>query len=122
MGNICSKSANQPDNFSTPGRTIGATPQNSTATTTPVPKKVTANTPGRTLGGRVEAPSPDDARAAAARAAEERAASASKPGGKLAKQLQDQKKQNSRQLVKEDAEAERRARDADASAEARNYN
>jgi hypothetical protein len=70
MGNICSKSSNQPENFSTPGRTLGSSSQTPKATTTPVPKKVTTSTPGRTLGGRDEAPSPDDARQAAARAAE----------------------------------------------------
>lgn len=70
MGNICSKSSNQPENFSTPGRTLGSASQTPKATTAPVPKKVTTSTPGRTLGGRDEAPSPDDARRAAAKAAE----------------------------------------------------
>ncbi|KEF56056.1 uncharacterized protein A1O9_07637, partial [Exophiala aquamarina CBS 119918] len=113
MGNICSKSSNQPDNFSTPGRTVGASPQTPKASTAPVPKKIITSTPGRTLGGRDETASPNDARGAAAKAAEQRAMNSNKPGGKLATQLQSQKKQTQNQLLNSGSEAERRARDAD---------
>ncbi|KIW85936.1 hypothetical protein AYO21_08578 [Fonsecaea monophora] len=121
MGNLCSKSANKPDNFSTPGRTVGASTQ-SKQTTAPVPQKITSSTPGRPLGGGDGASSADDARSAAARAAEERAARASKTGGKLSTQLSAQKKQTQNQLLNSGSEAERRARDADQGAEARNWN
>lgn len=72
MGNICSKSANKDDNFATPGRTLGT---NSDAPPRPatVPKqKLTATTPGRALGsaGGDGSESPNDAKSAAARAAE----------------------------------------------------
>ncbi|EXJ85080.1 hypothetical protein A1O3_05755 [Capronia epimyces CBS 606.96] len=125
MGNICSKSANKPDSFSTPGRTLGtsASPQAQTkSATAPLPQKLTATTPGRTLGGPESASAADDARSAAARAAEERAARANRTGGKLSSQLSSQKKQTQNQLLNSGSEAERRARDADQSAEARNWN
>ncbi|KAL6251149.1 hypothetical protein RBB50_001357 [Rhinocladiella similis] len=122
MGNICSKSANQPDNFSTPGHTLGssATPKPASAQPT---QRLTASTPGRTLGGsRDGATSPDNARSAAARAAEERATKSNKPGGKLSAQLSSQKKQTQNQLLNAGSDAERRARDADEGAQARNWN
>ena len=71
MGNLCSKSANQTDNFSGPGRTVGSSTQPK-PTTAPVPAKITTSTPGRTLGGGDGAAATDDARSAAARAAEVR--------------------------------------------------
>jgi len=121
MGNLCSKSANQPDNFSAPGRPLGSS---STAkpSSAPVPQKVTASTPGRTLGGSEGTSSSEDARSAAAKAAEERAARANKSGGKLSAQLTSQKKQTQNQLLNAGSEAERRARDADEGAQARNWN
>ncbi|EXJ85963.1 hypothetical protein A1O1_06332 [Capronia coronata CBS 617.96] len=127
MGNICSKSANKPDPFSTPGRTLaeGSGPNPSTQnkpTTAPLPPKLTSSTPGRTLGGPDSSSRADDARSAAARAAEERAAKANRAGGKLSAQLSSQKKQTQNQLLNSGSEAERRARDADQSAEARNWN
>ena len=73
MGNICSKSANKDDNFSSPGRPLGANSDAPQPTRAPVPQqKLTSNTPGRTLGsaGDTGRSSPDDARKAAARAAE----------------------------------------------------
>lgn len=77
MGNICSKSANQPDNFSTPGHTLGSSAAPKPASAPPT-QRLTASTPGRTLGGgsdsRDGANSPDNARSAAARAAEVRIA------------------------------------------------
>lgn len=75
MGNICSKSANK-DNFSTPGRPLGASSNTTTTTTNnnaraPVPQKVTTqNSPGRTLGSSNGTKGPEDARSAAAKAAE----------------------------------------------------
>jgi len=123
MGNLCSKSANQPDHFSTPGRTLGESaasrPQQSSA---PLPQKVTTSSPGRTLGGTEGSSSPDNARSAAAKAAEERNARAGKSGGKLSAQLSSQKKQTQNQLLNSGSEAERRARDADQGAQVRNWN
>ncbi|OQV01352.1 hypothetical protein CLAIMM_06729 [Cladophialophora immunda] len=121
MGNLCSKSANQPDNFATPGRPVGSSTQ-PRQTSAPVPQKITSSTPGRALGGGDGGPGVEDAKSAAARAAEERAARASKPGGKLSSQLSAQKKQTQNQLLNSGSEAERRARDADQGAEARNWN
>lgn len=69
MGNLCSKSSNEPENFSSPGRTLGSAPPNA-PTSAAVPPQVTKNTPGRTLGGGGN--SPDNARGAAAQAAEVR--------------------------------------------------
>jgi len=53
---------------------------------------------------------------------QQRAMNSNKPGGKLATQLQNQKKQTQNQVLNAGSEAERRARDADANAEARNWN
>lgn len=72
MGNICSKSANKDDNFDTPGRTLG-TSSDAPPRPANVPKqKLTSSTPGRALGsaGGDGSQSPDNARSAAARAAE----------------------------------------------------
>ncbi|KAJ9607947.1 hypothetical protein H2200_008026 [Cladophialophora chaetospira] len=121
MGNLCSKSANEPDNFSGPGRPVGSSAQPKPASAA-VPAKITTSTPGRTLGGAEGSTAADDARRAAARAAEERAAQSNKPGGKLATQLSAQKKQTQNQLLNAGSEAERRARDADEAAENRSWN
>lgn len=51
-----------------------------------------------------------------------RAASSSKPGGKLSSQLSAQKKQTQNQLLNAGSEQERRARDADSAAQAQAYN
>lgn len=69
MGNLCSKSSNETDNFAGQGRTVAASSQN-TPSTAPVPKKIISSTPGRSLGGRDGANSPEDAKSAAAKAAE----------------------------------------------------
>lgn len=69
MGNLCSKSANQPDNFANPGRTLGEGTQ-TRAEPAPRPRNLTATTPGRTLGASEGPSSPSDARSAAAKAAE----------------------------------------------------
>lgn len=68
MGNLCSKSANEADNFSTPGRVLGNAPPKTTSA--PVPQKLMTSTPGRTLGTGEGSTSPGDARSAAAKAAE----------------------------------------------------
>ncbi|KPI37925.1 uncharacterized protein AB675_3204 [Cyphellophora attinorum] len=123
MGNLCSKSSNQPDNFSSPGRPLGGAATQSTPSSAPVPQKITTNSPGRTLGGDGATPSgQDNARSEAARAAEARAAAASKPGGKLSSQLSAQKKQTQNQLLNAGSEQERRARDADSAAQTQAYN
>jgi len=124
MGGICSKSSNPPDNFQTPGRVLGSAPP-AAPKTAPTPKKVTAaGGPGRTLGGPSSGTGEtNDARSAAAKAAEERAAKAARTGtGKLASQLEAQKKQNRNELLGAASEQERKQRDADAAEEARAYN
>ncbi|RMD41127.1 hypothetical protein DV735_g3998, partial [Chaetothyriales sp. CBS 134920] len=122
MGNICSKSANKSDNFSGPGRPL-ASANGSQPSSAPVPQKVTTSTPGRQLGGREGAQSPDDARGAAAKAAEARAAAGAKTGGgKLSANLAAQKKQTQAQLLSASSEQERRARDADSTAQSQAYN
>ena len=69
MGNLCSKSANQDDQFSTPGRVLGSSSQTQ-PTSAPVPQKITSSTPGRAIGGTGTNSGGDDPRSAAARAAE----------------------------------------------------
>lgn len=71
MGNICSKSENKPDNFAQPGRVLGtsSSAQQSSGSAR-VPPKITTSTQGRTLGGQQGSTSPEDARGAAAKAAE----------------------------------------------------
>ena len=141
MGNICSKSANKDDNFSTPGRVLGAAPQPARVPAQPN-QKLTSSTPGRALGsaGSDGASSPNDARSAAARAAQvsrevamatdmrgadvrqERAAAANKAGGKLSTSLAAQKKQTQNQTLNAGSEQERLLRSADANTETRNWN
>ena len=67
MGNLCSKSANEADPFAQPGRVLGNSSQPSSV---PPPRNLTASTPGRTLGGSESTTAAEDARRAAARAAE----------------------------------------------------
>ena len=88
MGNLCSSSSDKPsgDNFSSPGRVLGA-PAQSSSSSAPVPRDriAASNTtsPGRTLGGgsagaggtyggTAQGQGQGDARSAAARAAEVR--------------------------------------------------
>jgi hypothetical protein len=73
MGNICSRSRNETDNFNQPGRVVGTNPPNA-APRASVPAKTNwKTTPGRTLGER-ESDSTnagaDEARANAAIAAQ----------------------------------------------------
>ena len=66
MGNICGKESKTSDPFSQPGRTIGSAPPSQPAPRAAVPK---ISGQGQTLGGK-SVGEPDDARRAAARAAE----------------------------------------------------
>ncbi|ORY66367.1 uncharacterized protein BCR38DRAFT_456931 [Pseudomassariella vexata] len=124
MGNICGKQ--ESENFSTPGRVVGAAPPQPQRAS--VPAKVGG--PPRTLGGKDTSASQgssggataDDARQRAAEAAEARAKAASKATGKLGFQLQAQRKQTRQDILKEVSQQEVRARDADEAAQARNYN
>ena len=76
MGNLCSKSSNEPDHFSQPGRTLGSAEAGAGAGarasggSAAVPQKITSSTPGRTLGTPRADDGPGDARSAAAKAAE----------------------------------------------------
>lgn len=126
MGNLCGKESSL-DPFSQPGRTLSSAPPPSNTKTSSVPKKVGG--PPRALGSSPVNPSTgggssaqEDARRKAAAAAEARANAASKPKGKLASQLEQQKKQTRSDTLDALSKDERRARDADAGAEARAYN
>ncbi|KAI9819926.1 MAG: hypothetical protein M1827_006496 [Pycnora praestabilis] len=122
MGNLCGKES-KPDPFSQPGRTLenGAAPS---ASTSGVPKRTTTGQkisgPGRTLGGPVRSDT-EDARRAAAQAAEERAR-ANQPKGKLGAQLAAQRQQTRTDTLGQVSKDERRTRDVDAASEARNWN
>lgn len=80
MGNLCSRSSNEPDPFATPGRVLGASSTSNQPSRAPVPqkidskKKVRVGGPGRTLGGSGGGGGAEggdnDARSAAAKAAE----------------------------------------------------
>ncbi|MCJ1314299.1 hypothetical protein MMC25_007979 [Agyrium rufum] len=118
MGGLCSKSSRD-DNFSSPGRTLNAAPaQNKTSS---LPSKISG--PGRILGDS----SPSDtrspnARRAAAEAAQERAAKANQPKGKLGQTLASQKSQTQNKTLGAASEEQRRLRDADENQTARNWN
>ena len=66
MGNICGKESKTPDPFAQPGRTLGSAPPAQASPRAAVPK---ISGQGHTLGGK-SGNEPDDARRAAARAAE----------------------------------------------------
>lgn len=74
MGNICSRSANKPDDpFARPGRPLGSSNTNSDNNTAPVPKNKGKpfSSPGRTLGGDTgQSGSDGDVKAKAAVAAQ----------------------------------------------------
>lgn len=80
MGNLCSRSANEPDPFATPGRVLGASSTTNQPSRAPVPQKIDSKSkakvggPPRTLGGSggygTTEGGDDDARGAAAKAAE----------------------------------------------------
>lgn len=72
MGNICGKESKDSDPFSQPGRTLeSAPPPRSTNARSSVPPNITSQ--GRTLGGPARGDT-EDARRAAAQAAEVRTA------------------------------------------------
>ncbi|CAK3885654.1 Hypothetical predicted protein [Lecanosticta acicola] len=124
MGNCCGKADS--GNFEGEGRTLGATPANAPASsnnaTAAAPPKISAPHGGRTLGRNEQVPSESAAPgAAAARAAEERQ-KATQGKGKLGKQLDAQKAQTHTGTLQQIAQDNVAARDADAAAQARNYN
>lgn len=98
MGNICSRSRNEPEAFTTPGRVLGSanpppgeTRESSSGPRAPLPAKAST---GRPLGGAgAPGADPGTARTKAAIAAQQRAESASagkkgRLGSKLAAQGQ----------------------------------
>ncbi|SMY19430.1 unnamed protein product [Zymoseptoria tritici ST99CH_1A5] len=117
MGNCCGKGSG---NFEGEGRTLNAAPANAPAASTGRPAaapKIKGQ--GRTLGETTnESQRPGEA---AARAAEERL-KASQGKGKLGKQLDAQKSQTQSGTLSQTARENLAARDADAAAQARNYN
>jgi hypothetical protein len=151
MGNICSRSSNEPEAFAGPGRVVGAsTAGSSNAPRASVPAKANwQNSPGRTLGeSSPQQGGNDEARSNAAIAAQvsytpqiERgqipqrnvtlanfsvqkraeAASASSKG-KLGTKLAAQKAKTQTQTLNEVSETERAVRDADGAEEARQWN
>ncbi|KAJ5086455.1 hypothetical protein NUU61_007762 [Penicillium alfredii] len=130
MGNLCSRSANEPDPFSRPGRVVGTTPSagaNASAPRAPLPAKTNwKGTPGRTLGesatGQSTEGGSDEARSNAAIAAQKRAESSSTANkGKLGSKLAAQKAQTQSQTLGEVSRTERAARDADGAEAARRW-
>ncbi|MCJ1475603.1 hypothetical protein MMC13_004266 [Lambiella insularis] len=117
MGNCFGKESST-DNFTTPGRTVGSAPPPALPRAS-VPK---ISGQGRSLGGGLATSDNPDARSAAARAAEDRAARANQPKGKLGQVLAKERQQTRTGMLGEASREERRMRDADEAAEARNYN
>ncbi|KGO47577.1 hypothetical protein PEX2_090710 [Penicillium expansum] len=117
MGNICSRSSNQADPFSQPGRVVGTSSGSTAAPRAPLPAKTNWKaTPGRTLGeGTTDASTAgtDEARANAAIAAQKRAEGASANKGKLGAKLAAQKAQTQAQTLDQVSRTERAARDVD---------
>ncbi|KAJ5587764.1 uncharacterized protein N7459_003529 [Penicillium hispanicum] len=128
MGNICSRSSNEPDAFARPGRVVGTTPsQSDAAPRASAPARASwKNTPGRTLGERSPAAAQggsDEARSNAAIAAQKRAETmASGNKGKLGSKLAVQKAKTQTQTLNEVSQTERAARDADYTETARQWN
>ncbi|KAF2842480.1 hypothetical protein M501DRAFT_998799 [Patellaria atrata CBS 101060] len=128
MGNLCGKQSKS-ENFSGEGRVLGAAPIPAAAPRAPVPSEQQRQKavpkvggPARTLGGSsVGETRGDDPKAAAARAAEERANRATATG-KLGKQLEAQRKQTRTATLEQVSQENRAQRDADAGMEARNWN
>ncbi|KAA8652135.1 hypothetical protein EYZ11_005332 [Aspergillus tanneri] len=127
MGNICSRSKNEPEPFSRPGRPLGSNPPqstggNSSGLRAPLPSKSNFGTPGRTLGDSSESGGRNfDARANAAIAAQKRAESATTGKGKLGSKLAAQKAQTQAQTLNDASLSERAARDADNAAATRRW-
>ncbi|KAL2817792.1 hypothetical protein BJX63DRAFT_384904 [Aspergillus granulosus] len=139
MGNICSRSKNEPEAFTTPGRVLGSstTNNNSGAPRASVPagtksKQSNWESPGRTLGGGGGSGSAgsstgpgtetaEDARARAAAAAQARAEATTANKGKLGTKLAAQKAQTQSQTLQAASRDERAARDADGAEAARRW-
>ncbi|KAK4957659.1 hypothetical protein LTR10_005626 [Elasticomyces elasticus] len=121
MGN-CFSSSSSDKNFSGEGRTLNAQPAGNNAsqprTAAAPPPKISG--PGRTLGA--ESQTGGDPKAAAARAAEERARSSSATKGKLGRQLDAQRGQSQANALAQTARENVAARDAERGAETRAYN
>ncbi|KAK5709108.1 hypothetical protein LTR17_020107 [Elasticomyces elasticus] len=120
MGN-CFSSSSSDKNFSGEGRTLNAQPAGNASqprTAAAPPPKISG--PGRTLGA--ESQTGGDPKAAAARAAEERARSSSASKGKLGRQLDAQRGQSQANALAQTARENVAARDADRGAETRAYN
>ncbi|TKA28586.1 hypothetical protein B0A50_02913 [Salinomyces thailandicus] len=143
MGNCCG--TQKDSTFQGEGRTLGAAPanlpprQNNPRATAPPPKIAAAQGQKQTGGGgggggRTLSSAPpaaesgrgrssEDPKAAAARAAEERAKASQGPGrGKLARQLDQQKGQSQTGILAQNARENVAVREADASAQTRNWN
>ncbi|CAG8886299.1 unnamed protein product [Penicillium egyptiacum] len=148
MGNICSRSSNEPDPFNQPGRVVGTTSGRTAAPRAPLPGKTNwKSTPGRTLGESTAVGSTggtDEARANAAIAAQvgqlvsrehmlcratiadlcvlqKRAEGASANKGKLGSKLAAQKAQTQAQTLNQVSRTERAARDVDGVEAARRW-
>jgi len=139
MGNLCSKS-DSGDNFSQPGRTLGAAPEQPSRASVPASAGIPGGGggggaaaarkvggPPRTLGGGDASGADgggaaDDARRRAAEAAEARANAANRSTGKLGAQLNEQRKQTRNELLQEISHSNVRQRDADEAADARIHN
>ncbi|KAI2790181.1 hypothetical protein POX_d05687 [Penicillium oxalicum] len=127
MGNICSRSSNQPEAFTGPGRVVGAPPSapQSNAPRASVPAKANwQSSPGRTLGeSSPQQGGGDEARSNAAIAAQKRAEAASAANkGKLGSKLAEQKSKTHTQTLNEASQTERAVRNADEAAAARQWN
>ncbi|MCJ1252472.1 hypothetical protein MMC24_000278 [Lignoscripta atroalba] len=120
MGNLCGKESKDSDPFAEPGRTVNSAPPPSADARSSVPPRITSQ--GRPLGGSSPSADASDARQAAANAAQERAARANQPKGKLGRELAREKQQTRTTTLGEASREERKKRDADANAEARNWN
>ncbi|KAJ5893925.1 hypothetical protein N7495_005616 [Penicillium taxi] len=128
MGNICSRSSNEPEAFASPGHVVGAPTQSKPAPRATIPaSKSWKSTPGRTLGetslgGTQGGAGIDEARSNAAIAAQKRAEAASSASrGKLGSKLAAQKAKTPAQTLNEASQTERAARDADDQAVARQW-
>ncbi|KAK3720323.1 hypothetical protein LTR37_003734 [Vermiconidia calcicola] len=125
MGNCCGTQSGS-DNFQGEGRTLAPAPANAPPQTdgarTAAAPKISGPKGGRTLGRNSQAPEGSAGpKEAAARAAEERL-KASQGKGKLGRQLDAQKSQTQSDMLAQSARDNVAARDADASAQARNWN
>ncbi|KAI1105226.1 hypothetical protein F4804DRAFT_143930 [Jackrogersella minutella] len=125
MGNICGKADSE--NFSQPGRVLGAAPPQPERASVPAkvggPPRTLGGGGGGSLPGPQESSAAVEARRRAAEAAEARAqAATSKSTGKLGTQLAAQKKQTRNETLKEISNSEIRQRDADEAAQARTHN